>query len=200
MIPPTLLSRARAFLLRVRPPPAARRGSRDGYAMLIALILIAILTIIGATSLSVAGVDERLATHNRRHMMVVNTADAGTSHARWQVMTEQPPNEGWDTADTGNLFVPMNEAEPMYEGINFPSAMATKMSQGAYWVDAVYQKCSNPPPGYSTEYGRTQFRSDFWDMKSTGEFVDQAYGNTNPTQATVTSTLRKVVGGACKIR
>lgn len=187
-------------LLQPRPAAATVRRGQDGYAMLIALILIAILTIIGATSLSVAGVDERIATHNRRHMMMVNTANAGTQHARWHMMTESPPDEGWDTADTGNLFVPMNQAEPMFEGIGFPTAMPAKMSQGSYWVDAVYQKCSNPPPGYSTEYGRTQFRSDFWDMQSNGEFVDAAYAESNPTKATVVATLRKVVNGACKIR
>ena len=171
-----------------------QRRSRDGYAMLIALILIAILTIIGATSLSVAGVDERVATHNMRHMIGMNTADAGTEHARWQLQVENPADEGWDTADSGNMFVPMAEAEPLYEGIEFP------MPQGVYWVDAVYQKCSNPPPGYSTEYGRTQFRSDFWDMRSTGNFTDASMTETNPTQATVVATLRKVIHGSCKIR
>ncbi len=64
----------------LRAPSVRARG---GYAMLVALVLIALLTIIGATSLSVAGVDQRVATHNRRHMMALNAADAGTQHARW---------------------------------------------------------------------------------------------------------------------
>ena len=70
-----------------------RDRSRRGYAMLVALVLIALLTIIGATSLSVAGVDQRVATHNRRHMMVLNTADAGTEHARFLLQSENPRNE-----------------------------------------------------------------------------------------------------------
>ena len=162
--------------------------------MLVALVLIAILTIIGATSLSVAGVDQRVATHNRRHMMVLNTADAGTDHARYQLQTENPANEGWDTADTGNLFVAKGEAETHFEGITFP------MNQGVYEVDAVYQKCSNPPPGYSTELGRLGYRSDFWDMRSHATFQDSSFTQTNPTQAVVVATLRKVVRGSCKIR
>ena len=170
------------------------RPSREGYAMLIAMILLAVIAIIGATSLSVAGVDERVATHNRRHMIMVNTADAGTQHARFTLMSENPPDEGWDTADTGNLFVTATAAETDFQGIGFP------MSQGVYRVDAVYQKCSNPPPGYSTEAGRTQYRSDFWDMQSRSEYVDATYAETNPTQATVVATLRKVVRGSCKIR
>lgn len=174
--------------------PSSSRRSREGYAMLVALVLIALLTIIGATSLSVAGVDQRVATHNRRHMMVLNTADAGTEHARFLLQSENPANEGWDTADTGSMFVPKTEADASFEGISFP------MNQGVYEVDAVYQKCSNPPPGYSTEVGRVGYRSDFWDMRSRATFDDAAYSQINPTQAVVVSTIRKVVRGSCKIR
>ncbi|MFN7144769.1 MAG: hypothetical protein ACK4YP_13415 [Myxococcota bacterium] len=162
--------------------------------MLVALVLIALLTIIGATSLSVAGVDQRVATHNRRHMMVLNTADAGTDHARFLLQSENPRNEGWDTADTGNLFVAKTEADASFEGIGFP------MNQGVYRVDAVYQKCANPPPGYSTELGRAGYRSDFWDMRSRATFDDSSYAQINPTQAVVVSTLRKVMRGNCKVR
>jgi len=177
------------------PPSLRVRGDRrDGYAMLIALILLAVIAIIGATSLSVAGVDQRVATHNRRHMIILNTADAGTQHARYQLQTEDPVDEGWDTADTGSNFVARTDGESQFAGIGFP------MSQGVYAVDAVYQKCSNPPPGYSTEAGRTQYRSDFWDMRSRSEYVDASYSETNPTQATVVATLRHVVRGSCKIR
>ncbi len=162
--------------------------------MLVALVLIALLTIIGATSLSVAGVDQRVATHNRRHMMVLNAAAAGTEHARFMLQSENPANEGWDTADTGNMFVPRDQAETSFKGIAFP------MPQGVYEVDAVYQKCSNPPPGYSTELGRAAYRSDFWDMHSRAEFTDTSFNQTNPTQAIVVATIRKVVRGSCKIR
>lgn len=174
--------------------PTPRPRGREGYAMLIALILLAVIAIIGATSLSVAGVDERVATHNRRHMIMMNTADAGTQHARYQLQTEDPVDEGWDTADTGSMFVGRTDAETQFSGISFP------MAQGVYAVDAIYQKCSNPPPGYSTEAGRTQYRSDFWDMRSRSEYVDASYTETNPTQATVVATLRHVVRGSCKIR
>ena len=172
----------------------ASARSRQGYAMLVALVLIALLTIIGATSLSVAGVDQRVATHNRRHMMVLNTADAGTEHARYLLQSENPRDEGWDTADTGNMFIPKTEADGMFGGIDFP------MSQGIYEVDAVYQRCANPPPGYSTELGRSGYRSDFWDMRSRATFDDTTYAQINPTQAVVVSTLRKVMRGSCKIR
>lgn len=171
-----------------------RARGRRGYAMLVALVLIALITIIGSTSLSVAGVDQRVATHNRRHMMVLNTADAGTEHARFQLQSENPADEGWDTSDTGGMFVPKAEGETMLEGIAFP------MNQGVYEVSAIYQKCSNPPPGFSTELGRAAFRSDFWDMHSSATFDDSTWQEMNPTRAEAVATLRKVVHGPCKIR
>lgn len=170
------------------------RLHRQGYAMLIALILMAVLAIIGATSLSIAGTDARVATQNRRHMIVVNAADAGTQHARWELSTRDPANEGWDTGDTGASFIDETVAEGAFAGNTFP------MNQGNYRVDAVYQKCSNPPPGYSTEQGNTAFHSDYWDMQATAVFNDTTYNQLNPTRASVVTTIRKVKSGDCKIR
>lgn len=166
---------------------------RGGYVMLIAMILMAVLAVIGATSLSIAGVDQRIAVHNMRHLTVTAAADAGTDHSRWALMWEDPANEGWDTA-TEETFVTLEDADSMFEGIAFP------VTQGNYWVDADYLKCSNPPPGYSTEQGTVAFRSDFWNMTAQAEFMDDTWTDTNPTRATVMATLRKVVPGACKIR
>lgn len=169
----------------------AALSSERGYAMLVALVLIALITIIGATSLSVAGVDQRVATHNRRHLMMLNTADAGTEHARYLLQSEDPVNEGWDTADTGNMFVAKADGETSFDGIVFP------MSQGVYEVDAVFQKCAPPPPGYSVDTNKVSYRSDFWDMRSRATFDDATFTATNPTQSTVVLTLRKVVRGTC---
>lgn len=173
---------------------AGRSGDRAGYAMLIALILMAVLAIIGATSLSIAGTDARVATHNRRHLIAVNAADAGTQHARWELSVANPANEGWDTADTGASWIAIGTGDAVFEGNSF------SMNQGNYSVDAVYQKCANPPPGYSTEQGNTSFHSDFWDMKSTAVFNDSSYTQLNPTRATTIATIRKVNAGDCKIR
>lgn len=180
---------------------------RQGYAMLVALVMIAVLTVIGATSLSVAGVDQRIAIHNQRHMVVMNAADAGTQHARYQLENEMPANEGWDSTDTGGYFIPsvdpngsVDDAEAMFQGTDFA------MNQGTYRVDAVFAKCSGPPAGYSTEAGRQTFRSDYWDMKSAGWFrppstsANATDQEANPIGATVVTTVRKVVQGPCKIR
>lgn len=186
-------------------PSLSQRPARQGYAMLIALVLIAVLTIIGATSLSVAGVDQRIAMHNQRHMVVVNAADAGTNHARFQLESVQPLSEGWDAADPPFVFSldsgsGVDDAETYFAGTNFP------MNQGTYEVSAVYAKCSGPPPGYSTEQGHQAYRSDYWDMHSRSWFraqtgsADDGEVQVNPIEATVVATVRKVVAGPCKIR
>lgn len=171
------------------------RSSRRGYAMLVVLILMAVIAIIGATSLSIAGTDSRIAIHNQRHMIVVNAADAGTHHARWQLQAEPPADEGWDTGDTGAYYIDEATAEASFAGSTFP------MNEGKYVVRAVFQKCSNPPPGYSTEAGSTGFRSDFWNMESRSSFeMSSGASQINPSQAQVTATLRRVMSGACKVR
>jgi len=163
--------------------------------MLLVMLLIAILTVIGATTLSVAGVDQRIALHNRKHMMVMNTSAAGTEHARWELEHENPPNEGINQdEDTWPDFVQSSEGEDNFEGLNYAHNL------GVYWVQATYHRCGNPPPGYSTELGRSFFRSDYWEMKSQARMQDTSYSNINETSSTVGMLLRKVIHGPCKVR
>jgi hypothetical protein len=158
--------------------------------MLVALILMAILAVIGATSLSVSGVDQRIALHNRKHMMELNTADAGTVKARAQLTVEEPSREWRDTSDTG-FFISATEGETDFGGIAYTHNL------GVYRVNAIYMDCGNPPPGYSTELGQQHFRSDFWRMESTARMQNSAYQDINETTATVVSTVRHVVHGPC---
>lgn len=169
--------------------------SRQGYAMLVALILIAIITIVGATSLSIAGVDQRIASYTRRHAAVMDAADAGSQHARMQLMYEQPDNEGWDT-ETQQIFVDETESEDWFAGEEL------EVPLGTYEVTASFAKCSLPPAGYSTEQGKTYFRSDFWEMESHAWFENANSGDQalNPSESRVVSLLRKVKRGSCKIR
>ena len=175
--------------------------ARRGYVMLVALILLAIITVIGATSLNLAGVDERIAQHNKKHMIVLNTAMAGTDHARNRLQSYSPNEESLDSGSSGSpdsdtsttLFVNLPTAETKFEGLDFDQNL------GVYWVEAVYQKCGNPPPGYSTEDG-AGFRSDYWGMRSTGQMLDTSYDEVNQSEAIAIATVRKVMQGECKIR
>ena len=175
--------------------PLHPRKNRRGYAMLLAMLLIAIMAVIGATTLSVAGVDQRIALHNRKHMMVLNTSSAGTEHGRWQLEHENPPNEGIAADDdTWPDFVESSEAESNFGGLSYAHNL------GVYWVQATYHRCGNPPPGYSTELGRVSFRSDYWEMKSQARMQDTSYSNINETSATTVVLLRKVIRGTCHVR
>ncbi|MFH1467279.1 MAG: hypothetical protein ABIO70_23045 [Pseudomonadota bacterium] len=173
--------------LRNGPP---WRGER-GYVLLIALILMAILSVIGATSLSIAGVDQRIAAHNRKHLMIVNSADAGTVHARHLLETTDPPHE-WDDSGDVYAFVEESAGEAEFGGIAYTHNL------GVYRVETIYERCSNPPPGYSTEEGSQKFRSDYWRVSSTASMQDSSYTLVNETTATVMATVRKVHRGACK--
>lgn len=170
-------------------------SDRQGYVMLVALLLMALLAVLGATTLQVAGVDQRIAIQNRKHMLVLNTASAGTEHARKTLQNENPANEGLDTGvDTADDFVTAEEAETDFGGLSYTHNL------GVYWVAATYQRCGYPPPGYSTEIGRNQFRADYWLMSATARMQDTSYTNINETQANAASLIRKVLRGTCKIR
>jgi hypothetical protein len=167
-----------------------KNHGKKGYVMLVALILMAILAVIGATTLSVSGVDQRIALHNRKHMMELNTADAGTVKARAQLTVEAPTQEWKDSGDTG-YYVTAPEAEADFGGISYPHNL------GVYRVNAIYMDCGNPPPGYSTELGQQHYRSDYWQMESTARMQNEAYKDINETTATVVSTVRHVLHGPC---
>ena len=188
------MMRSRSMML----PPALRSGN-SGYIMLVALLLMAILAVIGASTLQVAGIDQRIAHQNRKHVMSVNTSHAGTVHARNKLMYNDPPNEGLDSApDTYGDFVGATTAETNFDGLSYAHNL------GVYWVTATYHRCGNPPPGYSTEKGTSKFRADYWEMASTARIQSSATSSdaaaVNETQARSTSLLRKVKFGTCTIR
>lgn len=170
--------------------------ARRGYVMLVALIVMALIAVIGATTLSVAGVDHRIANHNRKHMMVFITSTAGVEHARSKLETENPFSENLDSSVDSGDWVGLSLAESTFGGSTYDQNL------GVYWVQAVYERCGNPPPGYSTEQGRQSFRSDYWSMQSSALMTDDltSYTPMNDTRATTIATVRKVVYGACKVR
>ena len=96
--------------------------------MLVALLLMALLSIVGASTLRVAGIDNRIALQNRKHMMVLNTSHAGTEHAREKIQDEDPVDENTDTnPDTFADFVKATEAEAEFEGLAYTHNL------GVYW-------------------------------------------------------------------
>ncbi len=195
---------------RLRHPISRRlRRARRGYVMLVALILMAILTVIGATSLSVAGVDQRIAYHNRKHTIMVHTAMAGTTHGRNRMEVTQPLTENLDSAtardstvspgaDSTAYIVTRTMAENSFGGISFSTDASQNL--GVYWVEAIFIKCGVPPPGYSTEEGGRTFRSDYWNLSATSAMMKSDFSSQNRSEGRAVSSIRKVVRGSCKIR
>jgi hypothetical protein len=180
-----------------RNPPFFR-SPRQGYVMIVALILMALLAVLGTSTLNIAGVDYQIAARNRQHMLVLNTANAGNVHARNLLQTEKPENEGFTSSGLEDTavgdYIEQSDGETEYEGLAYAHNL------GVYSVDAIYHRCGNPPPGYSTEQGSTGFRSDYWEMESTGKMTNTGYTNLNATEAITSSMIRIVVRGACKVR
>ena len=172
-------------------------GSRKGYVMLVALILMTVLTVVGSTSLTISGVDQQIAIHNGKHMMMLNTADAGVNHARDELGRRDPVREWHDLSDaddTAEYFVGQAAAEYDFGGISYAHNL------GVYEVSAVFERCGSPPPGYSTELGNQHFRSDYWRMESVATMTDGTYALVNESTATVVSIIRKAVEGPCKLK
>ena len=94
-----------------------KRRSRRGYIMAITMVMVVILSIAGTTTLNLSGVDQRIASRNRQHMLVFNTSDAGTNHARNKLKNTQPTSEGFSAngaEDTSTTFVTKAAGETSY--------------------------------------------------------------------------------------
>ena len=84
-----------------------------------------------------------------------------------------PSSEGFNqygTEDTA-VFITKATGEADFGGVAYKTASGVH-NLGVYVVDAVYLRCGNPPPGYSTEQGRNGFRSDYWEMESIATMTD----------------------------
>lgn len=186
-----------------RPPnPHRTRRARQGYVMVVALMLLATLAILGTSTLRVSAVDHRLAIQNARHMVMMNTADAGIGHARNDLALRDPYG-GWNhdnryqnrdlEGDTGNLFVTQVSGEELFGGLSYAYNL------GVYEVSASYERCGQPPSGYSTEIGAQEFRSDYWRVESVSTTTDASLDPLNESTATVVSIIRKASEGGCRM-
>lgn len=178
------------------------RAHRQGYIMLVAMVLLALLAVMGTSTLNIAGIDQRIAYRNRQHAVVVHTSHAGTEQAR-DLMRDKvlPSSEGFNQygiEDTA-MYITKNLAETDFGALAYHTASGVH-NMGVYSVDAVYLRCGNPPPGYSTEQGRNGFRSDYWEMESIATMTDTSYTNTNASKATISTMIRMVMRGGCKVR
>ena len=172
--------------------------------MLVAMVLLALLAVLGTSTLNIAGIDQRIAYRNRQHSVVVHTSHAGTEQARDNMRDNVlPSSEGYTqfgVQDTAlSRYISKATGETDFGGLAYHTASGAH-NLGVYSVDALYHRCGNPPPGYSTELGRNGFRSDYWEMESIAMMTDTSYVNTNASKATISTMVRMVMRGGCKVR
>jgi hypothetical protein len=167
--------------------------------MLVAMVLLALLAVLGTSTLNIAGIDQRIAARNRQHVLVVHTASAGNEDGRDDIRYSLPSTEGYgiNGQEDSAFFITQVSGETSFGGLNYTHNL------GVYRVHANYLRCGNPPPGYSTEQGRNAFRSDYWEMRSEARMANpntQPYENTNASTATTSTMIRMVMRGGCKVR
>ena len=182
------------------PAKLHRKVKRQrGYIMLVAMVLLALLAVLGTSTLNIAGIDQRIANRNRQHVLVVNTASAGNEDGRDNIRYALPTSEGYNmygVRDTA-VFIDRTAADASFGG----SLSSYAHNLGVYRVDAMYHRCGNPPPGYSTEQGNNGFRSDYWELESIGTMTEQASLNVSNESMATTSTMIQIVRrGSCKVR
>ena len=174
-----------------------RRQNQSGYVMLVAMVLLALLAVLGTSTLNIAGIDQRIAARNRQHVLVVHTATAGNEDGRDNIRYNLPSTEGYNMygIEDSAYYITKAEGESSFGGLNYTHNL------GVYRVHATYLRCGNPPPGYSTEQGRNAFRSDYWEMRSEARMANStSYANTNASTATTSTMIRMVMRGGCKVR
>jgi len=166
--------------------------------MLVAMVLLALLAVLGTSTLNIAGIDQRIASRNRQHVVVVNTASAGNEDGRDDIRYNLPASEGYNMNGYRDsaVFITKAEADSSFQG----SLLNYSHNLGVYQVDATYHRCGNPPPGYSTEQGRNGFRADYWELESVATMTDLNYSNSNASTATTSTMIRMVMRGSCKVR
>ena len=175
-----------------------RQQNQSGYVMLVAMVLLALLAVLGTSTLNIAGIDQRIAARNRQHVLVVHTATAGNEDGRDNIRYNLPASEGYDMygnqIDSASRYINETDAESSFGGLNYTHNL------GVYEVHAIYLRCGNPPPGYSTEQGRNAFRSDYWEMSSRATMKNTSFDSTNASTATTSTMIRMVMRGGCKVR
>ena len=148
--------------------------------MLVAMVLLALLAVMGTSTMNIAGIDQRIAYRNRQHAVVVHTSHAGTEHAR-DLMRESASSllrKDLISMEMKTLRCLLRRQQVRLILVVSRTKTASGVHNlGVYVVDAVYLRCGNPPPGYSTEQGRNGFRSDYWEMESIATMTDTSYSN-----------------------
>lgn len=182
-------------------PLRRRNQGEEGFALVLALVLLTALTILGVSAITTSNLDLKI-TRNLRHLEQARYASmAGGEHARQLMLKGQIPDTtgvsyfGSDDIenptdyyidnDPGTTDIP--DGEMLHIGND---------NNGAYQVNVVWISCGGPPAGYSID----KYHSSFFDLRSQGFLVDDAGNHISNANVTTISTMRRVMSGPCYMR
>ncbi|MCK6526146.1 pilus assembly PilX N-terminal domain-containing protein [Myxococcota bacterium] len=184
--------------MRTAAPPHVRRttslGDEAGFALILALFALVILTVLGVTAVTVSNVDLKIAHNVRRSRQVFFGAQAGLDRARIESsqMTEadmQTLMAGFSTGDYVQ-WLDVGEGDPVETG---------GYSLASYELRVGYRQCASNVAGYSVEEDG-DFDAVFMDWVAEATHVDGVGNQVSPARARsggyVRWVGRELCGGA----
>ena len=143
--------------------------NQGGYALILVMVSMVILTILGVTAISVAQMDMKIAQNLRHHRQLAYGAFAGVDQVR-EIITENPDlmETEYESSAAGagrcvsGLPVPASSSTASVPNI----LDANGFSLATYTVEVCQAVCGQPPLG--NDLGGTQTRSVILDVVATG--------------------------------
>ena len=173
---------------------ARRRPGEEGYALVLALVVMTALTILGVSAVTQSNVDLKI-SRNLRHLEQARYASmAGNEHGRRMFVRGEVPAIS-DVYYFGQPE-PVPTPPPYIPEASANTLMVGEGRKGVYKVDVIWVTCGGPPAGYSLD----KFHSSFFDLQSRGTLEDLAGNSLSPAEVTTLSTLRRVMNGPCYMR
>ncbi len=172
--------------------PSALAGEEGGFALILALFALVILTVLGITAVTISNVDLKIAHNVRRHEQVFYGAQAGLDRARWAAAELTPDDiQSMMTAFTLGQSVEwmdMGEGDPVETG---------GLALASYALSASYRQCASNVAGYSIQEDG-DFDAVFIDWVSEAQNMDPAAGRMlSPASATTGAMVRMVDREMC---
>lgn len=171
-----------------------RREGEEGYALVLALVVMTALTVLGVSAVASSNVDLKISRNMRQLEQARYASMAGNEHGRQLFISGDVPAltdvSYFGTDDIENpstWYIPQTDANDL---------MLSTVQKGTYQVNVIWVTCGGPPAGFSLD----KFHSSFFDLRSEGYLADMSGVRASPANVTTMSTLRRVMNGPCYMR
>ncbi len=152
----------------MRPSGSPRRTTgQGGYALILVMVSLIILTILGVTAISVAQLDMKIAQNLRHHRQLAYGALAGQDHVRQLITDNQMGNGGltlqdhYETAAQATGRCTLGWIGLGGGAVAVPNVLDSNgFALSTYAVDFCQATCGSVAPGNELGAGRSQFTVD----------------------------------------